>query len=93
LAIYAHEGQTRLLGFVAALLDGTRLRELEDLVAARGPVPEEILRRMQATINSGKSYEYLADALNHHGVIAGMRGREWTAKKVRQALTESPLRA
>ena len=92
MTIYGREGQRRLLETFGTLLDGSRLLQLEDLVAARGPIPEGILRRIGATIDAGKSYDYVADALNRHGVIAGMGGRRWTATKVRRAVTESSAR-
>lgn len=89
LTIYELASQERLLAAIGPLLGGSRFRKLEDLVAARSPVPDDLLRRMAATIEIGKSYEYLADALNRRGVIAGMGGREWTAKKARRALAKA----
>jgi hypothetical protein len=88
LTIYDRESQERLLDAVKDVLKQPRLRLLEDLVAARGPIPPEILTRMTATIRIGRSYEYLADALNRNGIIAGMGGRRWTPAKVRRALDE-----
>ena len=41
---------------------------------------------MATTIAVGKTHDYLADALNREGIITGMGGREWTAKKVRRIL-------
>jgi hypothetical protein len=89
LSIYEHESQQRLLDKIGEDLEGARRRALEDLVAARGAIPPDILRDLAATISAGKSYAYLADLLNREGIIAGMRGRQWTAKKVREALEPS----
>jgi hypothetical protein len=88
LAIYDHQGQTQLLEAVRPLLAGPRLLKLEELVAARGPLSDELLRRMTATIAFGKDHAYLADGLNRQGIIAGMGGHKWTARKVRKALTQ-----
>jgi hypothetical protein len=92
LTIYDREDQKRLLEDVGKLLEGSRARTLEDLVAARGPIPEPTLRRMEVTIERGMSHAYLADALNREGIITGMGTRKWTEKKVRAALKSAARR-
>jgi hypothetical protein len=86
LSIYDHSSQAALLEAVRDELLAARRSALADLVRARGNVPEDLLGRMRATIDAGKSYAYLADALNKQGIIDGMGGRRWTAAKVRKAL-------
>jgi hypothetical protein len=87
LAIYALEDQQRLVEHLGADLEPAPRKALELLTRARGPVPAEILRRMVATIESGKSHSYLAERLMEHGLIDGM-GKGWTAKKVRSVLAD-----
>jgi hypothetical protein len=85
-ATYWFEDQKRLFEAVKDQLDEPRKKQLEDLVLARSPIPEELLARMRATIRSGKSYEHLADRLNELDIVVGMRGGPWTPPKLLLAL-------
>jgi hypothetical protein len=89
LAIYAAHDQRRLLESVEDDLVEWSRKKLEDLVRARGPIPEEVLRRMVVTIEAGKSYEYLAQRLNELDIVAGMGGNRWTPKKAKQAVANA----
>jgi hypothetical protein len=85
LAIYDLEEQNKLLESVRDQLEEPRRTAFKNLVLARGPIPKDVLARMIATIEAGKSPEYLAKKLNEHGIVAG-RGQKWTPKKVRDAV-------
>jgi hypothetical protein len=87
LAIYSLEDQQRLVETVGSALKPRLRKQLEFLTRARGPVPEEILRRMVVTIEYGKGHAYLAERLTQLGLIDGM-GKGWTPKKVRSVLAE-----
>jgi hypothetical protein len=87
--IYDPDDQRRLFEAVKDDLNVDRGKALEDLVAARGPIPAPLLGRMRATIEAGRSYAYLAEKLNEHRIIAGMGGKHWTARKVKKALASA----
>jgi hypothetical protein len=91
LAIYDLEEQNKLLDSMGDRLEGPRRMAFENLVLARGPIPDDVLAKMIATIDAGKSPEYLADKLNELGIVAG-RGQKWTPKKVRKAVNDADLR-
>lgn len=86
--VYSPTGQEAVLSIVKRELTSDRHRALEDLVLARGPIPDELLERIAKADRLGKRPQKIADRLNTEGVIAGMGGVRWTAKKVRDALVE-----
>ena len=86
--VYSRTDQEALLQTLKRQLLPERLQALEDLVLARGPIPHGLLERIANADRLGKSPQKIADRLNAEGVIAGMSGVRWTAKKVRSALAE-----
>jgi hypothetical protein len=88
-AIYDLEEQRKLLEAVRDQLDASVSSAFENLVLARGPIPDDVLARMEATIERGEDYEYLAERMNELGIVAGMGGRKWTPKKVRKAVNNA----
>jgi hypothetical protein len=83
LAIYDLESQRHLHSALEAELHPRRSEALDLLVRARGPVPEDVLRRIDATIRLGKSYEYVTSQMLKGGLVDGM-GKGWTPKKVKK---------
>jgi hypothetical protein len=87
--LYDAADQRRLFEVLESGLDPRRHQRLEDLVLARGPIPDDILKRIwSASTSRGLGADRIAKALNDQGIIAGMGGIRWTAKKVRAALAE-----
>jgi hypothetical protein len=82
-SIYDLDGLRRLLDAVHEGLKPGRRLALQTLVRARGPVPEELLRQIDVTVEWGKSYEYIAKRMTDLGIIDGV-GKGWTAKKLRR---------
>jgi hypothetical protein len=85
--LYDAADQRRLFEVLESRLDPERHQRLEDLVLARGPIPDNILKRIRRASEIW-SADRIAEALNGQGIIAGMGGIRWTAKKVRAALVE-----
>jgi hypothetical protein len=89
LALYDRESQKRLLEATRHELAQKRQSALETLVLARGSIPNDLLERMwKASELFGWSNEKIAQKMNDSGIIAGMGGMRWTAKKVRAALAD-----
>jgi hypothetical protein len=87
--LYDAADQRRLFEILESRLDPNRRQRLEDLVLARGPIPDELLERIWvASERLDWSADQLAKEMNRQGIIAGMRGIRWTVKKVRAALDE-----
>jgi hypothetical protein len=87
--LYDAADQRRLLEALESRLDPRRHQRLADLVLARGPIPDDLLERIQALSELPSwSADRIAQQLNGEGIIAGMGGIRWTAKKVRAALAE-----
>jgi hypothetical protein len=87
--LYDAADQRRLLEALESRLDPRRHQRLEDLVLARGPIPDDLLERIRALSELPSwSADRIAQQLNGKGIIAGMSGIRWTAKKVRAALVE-----
>ncbi len=86
LTVYTLDDQQRLLVRCGPSLEFERLTALEILVQARGPVPEDLLHKLRLSIASGRSHAYLAGRLNELGIITGMGGLRWTAKKIKKAV-------
>ena len=86
-AIYDLDAQRQLLEQFGDDLNDTRRESLELLVRARGPVDPEVLGKIVARVNFGRSYEYIAGALIEREIIDGM-GKGWTASKVRRVYHE-----
>jgi hypothetical protein len=88
--LYDADEQRRLLGVLESRLDPDRRRRLEDLVLARGPIPDDLLQRIWAASErlAWNAEDRIAEQMNKQGIIAGMGGVRWTAKKVRAALDE-----
>ena len=93
LAIYALDDQRRILETLGERLTAPRHRSLANLVAARGPIPPELVQRLANSLSWGKSYEYLADRLNDLAIVDSMGSRRWTAKKLKQKLAEATAAA
>lgn len=84
--VYGKESQRRLLRLVADQLHERPRKQLEDLVLARGPIPDDILERMVKARERKWSPAKTAEKMNEQGIIAGMGGARWTAPKVKKAL-------
>ena len=63
-------------------------QRFEDLVLARGPIPDDILEKIWISHEKGRKPNQIAERMNELGMIAGMGGKRWTAQKVRKALAE-----
>jgi hypothetical protein len=86
--VYDKGAQNRLLEIVQSKLTQPRRQRLEDLVLARGPIPNDILKRIATAHDRGMRPQTIAGKLNQLGIVAGMGGKGWTAKKVKAALAE-----
>jgi hypothetical protein len=86
--IYANGDQKHLFELTQARLSREQRQRLEDLVLARGPIPDDILEKIWVSHQRGRKPNQIADRMNELGVIAGMGGKRWTAQKVRKALAE-----
>jgi hypothetical protein len=86
--IHGKEAQRALLKQVGRKLDEPRLKKLQDLVLARGPIPEDILERTAKARERGWSYLKIASKMNELGIIEGMGGVRWTPQKVKKALAQ-----
>ena len=84
--LYDASKQKQLFELVESELNEERRQQLEDLVLARGPIPPELLERIRRADQNGWSPMGIADEMNERGIIAGMGGHRWTAKKVTAAL-------
>jgi hypothetical protein len=83
-AIYALEAQRRLLEATGVDLEERQRLALDELVRARGPITAALVNaiRMKRDFNR-MSFEAIAHLMNEKGIVDGMGGRGWTAKKVR----------
>jgi hypothetical protein len=79
--IHGKEAQRALLKQVGRKLDEPRLKKLQDLVLARGPIPEDILERTAKARERGWSYLKIASKMNELGIIEGMGGVRWTPQR------------
>ena len=87
--LYDADDQRRLFETIEGHLGPHRRQRLENLVLARGPIPDDILERIwNASELHRWSAQTIATKMNELGILAGMRGIRWTAKKVRAALAE-----
>src|SRR5207244_814878 len=68
---------------VGSDLSPPRLDSLELLVRARGPVDPEVLRKIIASVEFGRTFAYIAGALIEREIIDGM-GKGWPPSKVRR---------
>jgi hypothetical protein len=91
--LYDASDQKRLFELIEARLDAEPRRRFEDLVLARGPIPDDILEKIWHAAQRGWKVQQIADRLNELGLIAGMGGVHWTPRKVRDALAEHHRRA
>lgn len=91
--IYAKSDQKHLFECTETRLSREQRQRLEDLVLARGPIPDDILEKIWISHQKGRKVNQIANRMNELGVIAGMGGRRWTAKKVRNALADYERRA
>jgi hypothetical protein len=86
--LYKADDQRRLFEVIEERLKPERRQRFEDLVVARGPIPDDILEKIRVSAERGRRPDQIANRMNEIGVIAGMGGIRWTAKKVRAALAE-----
>jgi len=86
--IYAKGDQKHLFECTQTRLSGEQRQRFEDLVLARGPIPDDILEKIWISHRGGRKLNQIAERMNELGVIAGMGGKRWTAQKVRKALDE-----
>src|SRR5207244_382633 len=91
--IYAKGDQKHLFECTHTRLSREQHQRLEDLVLARGPIPDDILEKIWISQQKGRKPNQIAERMNELGVIAGMGGKRWTAKKVGNALAEYERRA
>ena len=88
--LYGHPDQRALFELTKAQLQFERREQFELLVLARGPIPPDIKQRIRDAVSLwGWSPDKIADKMNTGGVVAGMGGKQWTAKKVKAALTNA----
>jgi hypothetical protein len=87
--IYAKGDQKHLFECTQTRLCRDQRQRFEDLVLARGPIPDDILEKIWISHHrGGRKLNQIAERMNELGVIAGMGGKRWTAQKVRKALDE-----
>jgi hypothetical protein len=86
--IYAKGDQKRLFERTQTWLCREQRQRFEDLVLARGPIPDDILEKIWISHKRGRKPNQIAERMNELRVIAGMGGKRWTAQKVRKALAE-----
>lgn len=87
--IYANGDHKHLFECTQTRLRREQRRRFEDLVLARGPIPDDILEKIWISHHrGGRKLNQIAERMNELGVIAGMGGKRWTAQKVRKALAE-----
>ena len=87
--IYAKSDQKHLFEETETRLSREQRQRFEDLVLARGPIPDDILEKIWISHHrGGRKLNQIAERMNELGVIAGMGGKRWTAQKVRKALAE-----
>jgi hypothetical protein len=82
------KAQEALLEVVQAALSDPRRKALEDLVHARGPIPDELLEKIWKSHEGGRTPHQIASRMNELDVMPGRGGKGWTATKVRAALAE-----
>ena len=92
-AIYDASDQKRLFEALEHQLDSGRRQQFEDLVLARGPIPDDILENIWRSYQGRRTPHQIASRMNDLGVIAGMGQIRWTATKVERALNEYERRA
>jgi hypothetical protein len=84
-AIYDVSGLGRLLEIIGVDLEYQRREALDILVRARGPASQLVLNTVWFRHDrEGMSFAAIAQRLNEKGVVDGMGGRGWTARKVRK---------
>jgi hypothetical protein len=84
--LYRAPDQKRLFEVVEGQLEPNRRERFEQLVLARGPIPEDIIEKIHKVDQRGWSLERIASRMNEAGIIAGMGGHQWTPKKVKAVL-------
>jgi hypothetical protein len=88
--LYDANDLKQLFDLVEGELEPERRKRLGDLVLARGPIPDEVLDFMWGACERRRlSDDEIAEELNELGIIAGMKGKRWTGKKVKQALADA----
>jgi hypothetical protein len=93
LAIYDLASQQRLLEACGKELQEARRTALDTLVRARGPIPDELMQKIRASSEFGRSEAYIAERMNQLQIVDGMGGKGWTVKKVQAALSKDDPRA
>jgi hypothetical protein len=86
--VYGKEAQQQLRVVVGTKLRESRREQLETLVLARGPIPDDILAKIWISAASGRKPHQIAEKMNELGIIEGMGGVRWTHQKVKAALVE-----
>jgi hypothetical protein len=87
--IYAKGDQKHLFECTETQLSREQRQRFEDLVLARGPIPDEILEKIWISHHrGGRKLNQIAERMTELGVIAGMGGKRWTGQKVQNALAE-----
>jgi hypothetical protein len=87
--IYAKGDQKHLFECTQTRLSREQRQRLEDLVLARGPIPDDILEKIWISFHrGGRKLNQIAERMNELDVMPGRGGKGWTAKKVRDALAE-----
>jgi hypothetical protein len=91
--IYSKNDQRRLLNVTESKLKPEQCKRLSDLVLARGPIPDDIIKRICNAHERRMSVSKIAQKLEEHEIVAGMGGKGWTPRKVRAALRKCEQRS
>jgi hypothetical protein len=86
--VHTVKAQEALLEVVQVALSEPRRQALEDLVLARGPIPDELLEKIWKSHDGGRTPHQIASKMNELDVMPGRGGKGWTGTKVREALAE-----
>ena len=55
---------------------------------ARGPLPDDLRERIYCAADRGLTPDRIAARMNELGLISGMGGKRWSARKIRKILRE-----
>jgi hypothetical protein len=77
------EGLKTILDAVGDAIGDEQRKRLDELIRARGPIPKRIRDGILTRFHERQmSAQEIADELNEKGIVDGMGGKKWTARKV-----------